>query len=120
MPSYSFKRFPDVKCFSYGTNGHKVFLRDGTERPMTELEWEWTIYPPDDPLRMLEDNNKDESGAELCEQCEQFHPELHKAPVMTMYADGNDPEPVLCPACTAEWVDNWNMMWDKYRSSQGV
>jgi len=50
----------------------------------------------------------------LCEHCKQFHPLLEKAPVRTMYASGNQPQPLLCPDCTEEWMEYWDGMWSDY------
>ena len=50
----------------------------------------------------------------LCEHCKQFHPGLEKAPVRTMYATGAQPQPLLCPDCTEEWMEYWDGMWKDY------
>ncbi len=55
-----------------------------------------------------------------CEKCNKSHPEVSKAPVMTMYADGNDPQPMLCPDCMQEWIEHWQEKWNEYRSGLGV
>lgn len=121
MITDSFIKFgPGIACFSYGTGGSRVRFKDGTERPMTEQECQWLDYRLESDLEVLELLNAAEADAPLCERCNQFHPDLAKAPVMTMYADQEQPQPVLCPGCTEGWVADWSAMWDEYRSSQGV
>jgi hypothetical protein len=68
----------------------------------------------DNCLTLLENYNNDEAGEVVCERCNQYCPEIHPAPVRTMYPTGEQPQPLLCPICTDEWNDYWDEMWDEY------
>lgn len=105
-------------CRSYGWSReggfHAEVTVDGVERLMTAQEYEWFIHPLTHDLDELQALNMAESGAPVCEQCGEFHPDLAKAPAMTAYDPGPQPQPLLCPICTEEWVEYWQEMWSEW------
>jgi hypothetical protein len=112
------ERFPYACGFQYGSGGRYTLLKDGTSRPMTDLEWEWVMYEPESSIEILEQHDKANVDVPRCEQCDQFHQALAPAPVRTMYAEGPQPQPVLCPPCTDGWNEHWDAMWDEVYSSR--
>jgi hypothetical protein len=88
-------------------------------RLMSDFEEDRTFEPKEfTGLGILLTLNQQEAGVSLCERCDQFHPGLTVAPVRTMYADGSDPQPLLCPPCTEEWHEHWDYMWAEYNSGR--
>lgn len=80
---------------------------------MTEVEIDRFWYPLDESIDVLIERNTEESGAPVCEKCGQFHSLLRDAPIRTMYADRNDPHPLLCPSCIDDWNEYWDYMWSQ-------
>lgn len=96
------------------SGGYSVISSDGTKRPMTEVEilrWE---YPLPSSLDILQEWDDAQTDVLRCDRCNRPHPDIHPAPIRTMYAEGPQPQPALCPECTEEWNEYWADMWADY------
>lgn len=51
-----------------------------------------------------------------CERCGVHDVLVKKAPIMTAYASGVQPQPFLCPQCTEDWIEQWDERWTEYYS----
>lgn len=58
--------------------------------------------------------------APACERCGEVGLHVTKQPCRTAYAEAaSNVSPMLCPACSEEYHDYWDNMWDEYNRGRG-
>jgi len=73
-------------------------------------------------LVLSDEDLKQDLLALECHSCEQCNDGrvcalVKKAPVMTAYSSGDQPQPYLCPDHIEQWIEHWNERWEEYYSS---
>jgi hypothetical protein len=104
----------------YGVPCCTVFEVTGTDG---DRSW---YYDPRPPLRPVREHDiiwmeidRLLPDAPACETCKLRSYLVTKAPVMTAYSNGPQPQPLLCPECTEDWVYSWDERWAEYNASRG-